>query len=233
MTTTTHVPERLQPWLAALDARPQGGPRWLHDLRVKGAERFAALGFPTTREEEWRFTSVAPLAATRFRPAPEGSLAPEQLDAFLYAGAPYRIVIVNGRFVPQLSRTKGLPEGVRFGSLAAAVSEDPDALSRYLARQADFDTRSFPALNTAFLDDGAYLHMAEGVVVDEPLQLLFVTVADGPVMCHPRALIVAGANSQARIIETFVGNGDQAYFSNAVTEIFVGENAIVDHYSVQ
>ena len=87
MTTTTQVPERLQPWLAALDQRPQGGPRWLHDLRVEGAERFAALGFPTKRDEEWRFTSVAPLVATGFRPAPEGRLAPEQLDAFLYAGA--------------------------------------------------------------------------------------------------------------------------------------------------
>ena len=227
------VAEKLQPWLAALDERPKSGPRWLQDLRGRGAARFAELGFPTVREEEWRFTNVAPIASTAFRPAPAGRLAPEQLDAFLYADAPFRLVIVNGRFVPELSRTTGLPEGMRFGSLASAIQDDPDVVARHLGTIADFDARAFPALNTAFLEDGAFVHVPEGVVIEEPLLLLFVSVADGAVMAHPRTLVIAGARSQSRIVETYVGNGDQAYFSNAVTEVFAGENAIVDHYKVQ
>ena len=227
------VAEKLQPWLAALETRPQAGPRWLQDLRARATARFAEIGFHTVREEEWRFTSVAPIASTEFQPAPEGRLAPEQLDAFLYADAPYRLVIVNGRFVPGLSRTKGLPKGMQFGSLATAVAEGADTVARYLGQLAEFDARGFSALNTAFLNDGAYVHIPDGAVLDGPLQLLFVSVADGTIMSHPRTLIIAGDRSQSSIIETYVGNGDQGYFSNAVTEVFAGEHAIVDHYKVQ
>ena len=113
----TQIADKLQPWLAAVDARARTGPRWLQDLRDRGAARFAQLGFPTVREEDWRFTSVAPIAATEFRPAPPAPLSAGQLDTFLYADAPHRLVIVNGRLVPELSRTTALPRGMRFGCL--------------------------------------------------------------------------------------------------------------------
>jgi Fe-S cluster assembly protein SufD len=229
----TQIADKLQPWLAAVDARARTGPRWLQDLRDRGAARFAQLGFPTVREEEWRFTSVASIAATEFRPAPPAPLSAGQLDTFLYADAPHRLVIVNGRLVPELSRTTGLPRGMRFGSLASAVSEQADIVGRYLGRIADFNSRAFAALNTAFLQDGAFVHIPDGTVLEQPLQLLFVSVADGSVMTHPRVLIVAGDGSQSRIVETYVGAGDQPYFTNAVTEIFAGENTTLDHYKVQ
>jgi Fe-S cluster assembly protein SufD len=229
----TQVADKLQPWLATLEQRPQGGPRWLQDLRERGAARFAELGFPTVREEEWRFTSVTPISTMEFSPAPKGRLASEQLDAFLYADAPHRLVIVNGRFVPELSRTSGLPQGMHFGSLADALSEQVDLVARYLGQLADFESRPFAALNTAFVQDGAYVHIPDGAVLEQPLQLLFVSAADGAVMSHPRVLIVAGERSQCRIVETYVGAGDHVYFSNAVTEVFAGENAVVDHYKVQ
>ncbi len=229
----TQVAEKLQPWLAALDQRAQAGPRWLQDLRERGATRFAQLGFPTVREEEWRFTNVAPIAATEFRPAPAERLDAGQLDGFLYADAPHRLVIVNGRYVPELSRTAGLPRGMRFGSLATALSEEADTVARYLGRIADFGTRPFAALNTGFLQDGAFVHIPDGAVLAEPLQLLFVTVADGSVVSHPRVLVIAGDRSQSRIVETYVGAADQPYFTNAVTEVFAGEHALIDHYKVQ
>ena len=231
--TMTQVADKLQPWLASLEERPQGGPRWLENLRGRGAVRFAELGFPTVREEEWRFTSVAPISKTEFRPAPEGRLAPEQLDAFLYADAPNRLVIVNGRFVPELSRTRGLPQGMRFGSLSTALKEQADEVAGHLGQLADFESRAFTALNTAFLQDGAYVYVPEGAVLEGPLQLLFVSAADGTVVSHPRVLIIAGDGSQCRIVETYVGADDQVYFSNAVTEVFAGANAVVDHYKVQ
>jgi Fe-S cluster assembly protein SufD len=238
MSAMAHVAEKLQPWLDAVEQRPQGGPRWLQDLRDRAATRFAALGFPTARDEEWRFTSVAPIAAAEFRPAgADAARATEaELAGYLYSDAALRIVIVNGQFAPELSRAADLPAGVRAGSLAGAVTEQADVVQRYLGQLADFGTRAFTALNTALASDGAYVHIADGVILEQPLHLLFVTTAPaaaGPIMSNARALIVAGDRSQSRIVETYVGPRGAVYFTNAVTEVFAGESAVVDHYKVQ
>jgi Fe-S cluster assembly protein SufD len=234
----TQVVEKLQPWRAALGARPQGGPRWLQDLRDRGAARFSALGFPTVRDEDWRFTNISPIANAEFAPA-NGDvtrLTDEEVSSFLYGDAPHRIVVVNGRFAPELSHVQGLGNGVRVGSLATAVTEQADVVQRYLGRLAEFGTKTFTALNTALAFDGAYVHIQDGVVLDRPLQLLFVATAAAstvPTMSNVRALIVAGDRSQVRIVETYAGPRGASYFTNAVTEVFVGEGAVVDHYKVQ
>ena len=221
-----------------LDARPQGGPRWLQDLRDRAAARFSTLGFPTVRDEEWRFTNVSPIANTEFAPANGHAphLNEEAVSGFLYSNAPHRIVIVNGRFAPELSHLQGLGHGVQVGSLATAVTERADVVQRYLGRLAEFGTQAFTALNTALAFDGAYVHIPDGVVLDHPLHLLFVAtsaVSTVPVMSNVRALIVAGDRSQSRIVETYVGPSGAPYFTNAVTEVFVADGAVVDHYKVQ
>jgi Fe-S cluster assembly protein SufD len=227
--------EKLQPWLAALDERPRGGARWLQDLRDHAASRFVELGFPSVRDEEWRFTNVAPIAASEFRPAPAARLDAAALTTFLYADAPFRVVVVNGRFAPELARTSGLPKGVRFGSLAAAATEQADVVARYLGQLADATNRAFTALNTAFAHDGAYVYVSDGLVLEQPLQILYVSTDDGAqaTMSHPRSLIVAGDRSQLQIVETYVSAAGQKHFTNAITEIVAGENAVVDHYKVQ
>jgi Fe-S cluster assembly protein SufD len=231
------VVEKLQPWLAAIERRPHTGPRWLQDLRDRGATRFAALGFPTVRDEEWRFTNVSPIANTEFIAATDAPAAVEQnLDAVLYGDASNRIVVLNGRFHAQLSRVGALPNGVRVGSLAAAVTDHADVVPRYLGQLADFGTKGFTALNTALAVDGLYVHIPDGVVVSDPLHLVFVTAPTGatqPIMSNVRALIVAGDRSEVRIVETYVAPGGGTYFTNAVTEVFAGEGAVVDHYKVQ
>jgi Fe-S cluster assembly protein SufD len=232
------VVERLQPWLAAIDARPQGGPRWLQDLRDRGAARFTALGFPTVRDEEWRFTNIAPIANAEFAAAPAETarVNEESLTEFVYSDAPNRIVVVNGRFSRELSRVQALPNGVRVGSLAAAVTEHADVVPRYLGQLAEFGTKSFTALNTALAVDGVYVHVPDGIVLEQPLHLLFVSLPGNgslPMMTNVRALVVAGDRSQVRIVETYVGAPGAAYFTNTVTELFAGEGAVVDHYKVQ
>jgi Fe-S cluster assembly protein SufD len=230
------VADRLQPWLATLDGRPRGGPRWLQDLRDQAASRFVELGFPTVRDEEWRFTNVAPIASTEFRPAPAARVDGEALKAFVYADAALRLVIVNGRFAPELSRTAGIPTGVRFGSLAAASTDHADVVGRYLGQLADTTSRAFAALNTAFTHDGAYVFIPDGVVLEQPLQILFVSAGDppqSPTISHPRALIVAGDRSQSRIVETYVSAPGVKHFTNAVTEVVAGEGAVIDHYKVE
>jgi Fe-S cluster assembly protein SufD len=230
----SQVAEKTSSFVSALEQRPQGGPRWLEDLRSRGAARFTALGIPTVRDEEWRFTNVSALNSIEFTPAGAMSGAAERLHGFAYTDAPVRLVIVNGRFDTTLSRTKGLPQGVQAGSLAAAMKDHADVVQRYFGQLADFTSRSFAALNTAFVQDGAFVHLPDGAAVDTPIHIIFVSGADGStVMAHPRTLIVAGANAQAKIVESYIGAPGEMYFTNAVSEIFVGENAGVDHYKVQ
>jgi Fe-S cluster assembly protein SufD len=231
------VADKVQSWVTA--QRPAGGPRWLQDLRERAASRFAALGFPTVRDEEWRFTSVSAIAGGEFAPAdPEAAVTADQLDAFLYRSAPFRLVVVNGRYAPDLSRVAGLPAGVRAGSLSAAINgeleADRELVQRYFGQLADIGSRAFAALNTAHADDGAYVQVPDGVVVEAPIQVMFVSTrggSAGPTVSHPRLLVVAGDRSQSRIVETYVGT-EGVYFANAVTEIFAGEHAVLDHYKV-
>ena len=231
----TQVAEKHQSWAAALEQRPVTGPRWLQEIRERGASRFVELGFPTVRNEEWRFTSVSPIANAELSLAPASvALSEAELESFLYSDAPHRLVFVNGRFAQALSRTSGLPEGVQFGSLAQLAPTHGD-VERLLGREADIDTRAFAALNSAFASDGGFVSVPDGVVLDAPLQLLFASVApaQATTMSHPRTLLVLGANSQARVVETYVGHQGHKYFTNAVTEVFVGEHAVLDHYKVQ
>jgi Fe-S cluster assembly protein SufD len=230
----TQLAEKPTVFASALENRPQGGPRWLEDLRARGAARFAALGVPTVRDEEWRFTNVTALNSMDFASAGPISGAAERLNGFAYTDAPIRLVVVNGRFDTTLSRIKGLPGGVVAGSLASAMKDHADIVQRYFGQLADFTNRSFAALNTAFVQDGAFVHLADGVVLDTPIHIVFVAGADGAtVMAHPRTLIVAGAGSQASVIESYIGTSGETYFTNAVSEVFVGENGSVDHYKVQ
>jgi Fe-S cluster assembly protein SufD len=230
----TQIAEKPSVFGSALDKRPRGGPRWLDDLRSRGAARFTALGIPTVRDEEWRFTNVAPLGAIDFAPAEQISGAVERLNGFAYTDAPIRLVIVNGRFDTTLSRVKALPSGVQARSLAAALGDYPDVVQRYFGQLADFTHRGFTALNTAFVQDGAFIHIPDGAILETPIHVIFVSGADGSkFMSHPRTLIVAGDGAQASVIESYIGAQGDTYFTNVVSEIFVGENAGVDHYKVQ
>src|SRR3954462_5440197 len=230
----SQVAEKPGVFAGALEKRPTGGPRWLDDLRNRGAAKFAALGVPTVRDEEWRFTNVTALNSIDFALAGPISGAADRLNGFAYTDAPIRLVIVNGRFDTTLSRTKTLPAGTVAGSLAVALKDHADVVQRYFGQLADFTSRSFVALNTAFVQDGAFIHIPEGATVETPIHVIYVSGADGStVMAHPRTLIVAGANSQSKVIESYIGAKGETYFTNAVSEIFVGENAGVDHYKVQ
>jgi Fe-S cluster assembly protein SufD len=213
------------------------GPPALHAQRQTAIERFAALGFPTLEDEEWRFTSLAPLTRTTFQPA---GPRPNSLDAqrleqsALSAGDGYRLVFVNGHHAPELSSPRPLPPGTVVGSLAEALRTQPERVAPHLARHADYEEHAFTALNTAFLRDGALVFLPRGAVVEEPIHLIFLATAqEQAVVAHPRTLIVADTNSQARIVESYVGLAEDVYFTNAVTEVVAGEGAVLDHYRLQ
>jgi Fe-S cluster assembly protein SufD len=212
------------------------GPSWLHDLRREGLDQFRTLGFPSLKEEEWRFTRTRPIAEVDFRPAGEARVVSDDAvvsRTFDDAGC-RRLVLVNGRFAPSLARGAAMPRGLWAGSLAEALRDRGERVRELLAGGARADKQRFASLNTAFLHDGVYIEIADGVTLDAPLHVVHVTTAaDAPTMTHPRVVIVAGKNSDAVVIESYVGLGSNPYFTNAVVQIAVGENAGLRHYKVQ
>ena len=203
-------------------------PAWLQQIRAAALARFAEAGFPTTHQEEWRFTSVAAIAETPFAPAGRqahpaaGRVAP----LFLPVESACRLVFVNGRYAPGLSSAEGLPRGVRAGSLAQAVDEELAPLEEHLARHAMHAGNPFGALNTAFIRDGAFVHVGAGVDLDAPLQVLFLSVPGAkPTVAHPRTLVVVERGARASVIESYAALERGTYWTNAVTEVVVAEGA--------
>jgi Fe-S cluster assembly protein SufD len=222
------------------------GPEWLQSLRVQGMERFEALGFPTMKNEDWHFTSVAPIAERMFHVAmtseagisSEGSrpgmVARSDLRRFTFdQPAWHTLVFVNGEFSQDLSSYAGIGEKVRVNSLAKAIRSGIGRPERHLGKIAKFDAHAFTALNTAFIRDGAFVELQADAVVDEPIHLIFVSEGEGEAVSHPRNLIIAAPNSRATIIESYVSIRDTCYFTNAVTEIALGDGARIDHYKIQ
>jgi Fe-S cluster assembly protein SufD len=207
----TAVAEQTGAWLESVTRQQRAEP-WKQRLREAAFQRFADLGFPTTHDEDWRFTSVAPIARTRFAPPGTNSdPEPGALPSLFH----------NGR-----QAAANLPQGVRLAT--------PEEIEAHLARYASFEHQAFVALNTAFLDNIVALRIERGAVIEEPLQILYggPVATAAPVAVHPRTLILAGANSQCAIVESYVG-GSGAYLTNAVTELAVGDGAVVDHYKLQ
>ena len=202
--------------------------------RRKAIERFNKLGFPTLRNEEWRFTNLAPLTKVPFRLAGDDGDLPSRSamsSVPLAEEASCRLVFVNGRYSPEMSRLKQLAGGV-IGNLTKHLHDE--WVQEHLARYALFQDHAFTALNTAFFQDGAVLFLARGQVVAEPIHLIFVSTVSGePTVSHPRNLIVAGAGSQAAIVESYVGRDGEVYLTNAVTEVVLEESAVIDHYKIQ
>ncbi len=203
----TEVAGRTERYVADFEAFARNGasgaPEWLRELRRGAIARFAELGFPTTKQEEWRFTSVAPIAEQRF------------------------------------STPADLAGGVRAASLAAALrTEAGSELARpHLTRHARWRESAFAALNTAFLADGAFVHVPANTTLEWPLEVVFLSTgragSDGPIVSHPRSLIVVERGARAAVVETYAALSDGVYWSNAVTEVVVGEGASAELYRVQ
>jgi Fe-S cluster assembly protein SufD len=214
------------------------GPAWVLSARKDGISRFAELGFPTLQDEDWRFTNVAPIARLPFKPALDlqrDGVTAKSLNHLTFAGlAGSRLVFLNGHFAPDLSSLSALPAGAKVMSLAAALAAEPALVQEHLFRHARVDGNAFTALNTAFFQDGAFIHVPAGQVVAEPVQVLFVSTAkENGATAQPRNLIVAGKGSKLTVLESYVSLSDAACFTNAVTELVAGDNAVVEHLKFQ
>jgi Fe-S cluster assembly protein SufD len=228
------LPEQASAFAASAS---DGAPAPLTTLRAAGAEAFARLGLPTTRSEDWKYTSVSAIASTPFVPAIErgvGSLDTAALEPYTFGGTWPLVVFLNGRYAPALSSLGALPEGVRVMTLATAAVQEPELLARHLGVAAPADRDGFTALNAAFVGEGVLIHAAQDTVTDVPVHILHVTDANGAgVMSHPRHVLIAERHAKASVIESYVALADVSYFTNAVVEVSVSDGATLQLLRIQ
>jgi Fe-S cluster assembly protein SufD len=234
----TQTAERQETYVERFDVfrrGPAAGPEPVRRARDAAFQRFRARGFPTTRDEEWRFTNIGPIAETAFAPdVPSAAgFAPGVIEALAFDGAlPVRAVVVNGQFSARHSTLGGIPAGVIVRGLREALAAPGPGAAAW-----DVETpasHAFVDLNTAFFEDGVLIEIAPGTIVAEPLLVLFVSApGDAPRMISPRLVIVAGERSQVSIVEAYAGVGVGQSLTNAVTDVRVGPGAVVDHMKLQ
>lgn len=213
-----------------------GKDNFIHQERKAALSNFSKLEFPTTKDEEWKYTSILPLLKHNFITLSEKkSVTKEEIKSNLFDEMEHSLIVfINGIYSAEHSDLLNLPEGVVVGSIAQEIKNKNKVLQRYFGKYADHQNHIFTALSTAYTDDGAFVYVPEGRVVEEPIHIIFITSAgDKKVLTQPRNLFVAEKSSQVTIIEHYVSDEEKIYFTNAVTEIVAEENAIVDHIKLQ
>jgi Fe-S cluster assembly protein SufD len=212
----------------------QAGGR-LRALREAGAARFAEVGLPGTKDEEWRFTPVGALGKIEFRvPADSGAVTPADLTPFRFGDSWPTLVLVDGRYSAELSTLDGLPDGVVVTSLGRALAEGRHEVEAHLGRTATPTETPFTALSAATFTDGLFLQVPEGATVPTPVHLLSVaTDASSDAMLAPRSLVLLGDGATATVVESYTALTQARYFTNTVLEAHLGAGARLDHTRIQ
>jgi Fe-S cluster assembly protein SufD len=208
----------------------------LHRIRKEALQNFSDLSLPTLKDEEWRYTNISPLLKYNFNLPPEDlKISDELVTKFLFAQIDSNILIfVNGKFSKENSKLLNLPEGTIAGSISDAIKNNPEIIEKHFGKYASYNDQIFTALSTAYTMDGAFIYVPNGKIVEHPIHIIFITTAsEDKIITQPRNLFVASEYSQVTIIEHFVSENDNIYFTNAVTEIVAEDNAVVDHYKLQ
>ena len=212
-------------------------PHWLGAQRRVAIENLAQLGFPSSKNEDWHYTSVAPLLKRTYTPIPASRsvLSPEDIAPFTFEGEWQTLVFLNGHFVGQLSEIEAGSK-LSVGPVSAALADDALArkIESHFGGLVETDNHAFSALNSAFSGDGVFVHVAANTVAPRHVHLLFVSddSAEGALI-SPRNLIVMEHHSEATVMESYVSVGRAQYFTNAVTEVYVGDGARLRHYKIQ
>ncbi len=242
MTTTETSIEKPTslPWyteqFAAQERTADGGPATrVHALRKEGIAQFTEAGFPTTRNEEWRFTNLTSLTKVAFaRPEGTPTVTDSMLHPWVLPGTTCRLVFVNGSFDAGLSNAVQLPAGIRVESIAAALRKEDPVVLQLLGSLAPVRGNAFAALQTAFLNDGAFIDVPEGLTLEVPVELLFLAVPGAQALAiQPRNIIRVGKNARLSVVETYAGLSAGIYLTNVVSEVFIGEGAVLEHDKLQ
>ncbi len=207
----------------------------IHEIRKEAIANFSELNFPTTHDEDWRFTNISPLLKYNFIPAEKVQINKQLIRKYIFENLNGSLLVfVNGHFSPELSDTKKMSDGIIVGSISEEIKNNSQIVSRHFGKYANHKEHIFTALSTAFTKDGAFVYIPDNKIIEEPVQILFITSTNGKaILSQPRNLYVAGKNSQATIIERYLSLDGGIYFTNIVTEIVAGEDSTVNHIKLQ
>jgi Fe-S cluster assembly protein SufD len=225
-----------KPFLDNFDAVHAGEPEWLLRSRRSALDRFGELGLPTRRQENWRFTNLRPLERQEFPPSRDPvTMQQAAIAPYLVEGAGYRIVLVNGRFDRGLSKLDGLPAGVLLASVKEIVTQDARGWfllgPQIFGEGASETDEPFVALNAGAAVDGFALAIPAGIAIDRPIEIVHIADAATPLAVNSRSAILAGDDSRAALIETFIGAGE--YWQNSVLRVQLAERAELHHVTIQ
>jgi Fe-S cluster assembly protein SufD len=203
-------------------------------LREEAMNSFASKGFPTRKSEEYKYINVELTLKDDFAFDISQTVTPEKIKQLSFLNSAFTVVIENGIFSEQLSTLQNLPKGLIICSLADAVKKYTSQVEKYYSKNTDITADSFAALNTAMAKDGVFIHVDKNVVIEKTIHIFHVSSATKNTITHPRNLIIVEANAQVKIIESYETIDSTAKtFNNALTELVIGANAIVDHYKIQ
>ena len=209
---------------------------YVHDLRTDAIKIFEEKGFPSKKEEAWKYTSLKSILKEDFSVFPKSGDAIEYKDVkkyFIHDIDTYKIIFIDGKYSSHLSQTTH-DDGIDVCLMSSALSKPKYQLiiENYFNKAAEKDSLS--SLNTAFSNEGAYIHIPKNKVVEKPIQIIhFSTGNESATMLQPRNLVVVDENSHVQIIERHQSLTDNPVLTNSVTEIFSNKRAIVDYYKIQ
>ena len=229
-------------WFSDILARhstdlPGDGLPWLNETREHAKQAIGSIALPDRKQEQWRYSNLDSLYKHTYQ---SGHVQPGELDQgaltnWVYSeDESHRLVVANGRYVPELSSSHALPDGVIIGGLRQMLASEPGRVARWLGQDAWRTPDIFSELNTALIDDGVFIQVAANCAVDKPIEVVYLNISDDlNALSQPRSLLILEAGSEASIIERFTGKDASAYFFNGVTEVSLGENARLQHYRLQ
>ncbi len=210
---------------------------WFFKQRQSALELFIETGFPSSQQENWKYTDVRPIAKKSFSniSTTTTSITTEEISAARFQDLDcYELVFINGIYSKEYSRVDKLPENIIIENMAGALAKNKDLLEKHLSQYADNDVSPFTALNTAFIQHGTYINVPKNTVVEKPINILYLSKDNTQSLAtHPRNLIIMGEHSEATLIENYIGIDDTNYFTNAVTEVSLSTASVLKHYKIQ
>lgn len=210
---------------------------WLDEYRTTALQQFNSQGFPTLQLEDWKYTNVRPIEKHQFKLAQANGhqIGAAAVNQYRYKDMPcHLMVFIDGYFSASLSDIDELPDGINIKNFSTALQEDGGTLKTHLGSVANIARNGFAAMNSAFMNDGALIELRDNQIVNRPIHLMFLSTSQSERVTHqPRILILAGNNSQAKIIESYHSLQDNVYFNNVVTEVKLNQDANIEHYKIQ
>lgn len=207
----------------------------IDSFRKNAIDKFSDLNFPTTKDEEWKYTNISPILNYKFKPSfdKKYQLQKEEIGKLLFSKDNFtNLIFINGNYSEELSSNVS-NDSVIILPLSKAIKEYPELIEKHLGKYSDFNSNIFSALNSAFAKEGIFIYVKSNQIIERPIQILFFTSSNEEIFTTPRNLILLGENSQAKIIESYGGLNNTTYFTSTVSEIVLLENAVLEHIKYQ